>query len=88
MTTLGDNPPEEFRKQLHELADWIADHREHIEKLRVTPSDEPGAILARLSPEPPEQGEHFEKIHQRTAECECHDVAHMPGCDRAGNARD
>jgi aromatic-L-amino-acid/L-tryptophan decarboxylase len=62
MTTLGDNPPEEFRKQLHELADWIADHREHIEKLRVTPSDEPGAILARLSPEPPEQGEHFEKI--------------------------
>jgi aromatic-L-amino-acid/L-tryptophan decarboxylase len=62
MTTLGDTPPEEFRRQLHELADWIADHREHIEKLRVAPSDRPGAILARLPPEPPEQGEHFEKI--------------------------
>ena len=32
---LGDTPPEEFRKQLHELADWIADFRENIESLRV-----------------------------------------------------
>ena len=30
--SLGDTPPEEFRKQLHELADWIADFREHIEQ--------------------------------------------------------
>jgi aromatic-L-amino-acid/L-tryptophan decarboxylase len=62
MTAHGDTPPEEFRRQLHELADWIADHREHIEKLRVAPSDKPGAILARLPPEPPEQGEPFEQI--------------------------
>jgi aromatic-L-amino-acid/L-tryptophan decarboxylase len=59
---LGDTPPEEFLKQLHQLADWIADLREHIEKLRVAPSDKPGAILARLPPEPPEQSEPFEKI--------------------------
>ena len=42
--SLGDTPPEEFRKQLHELADWIADFREHIEQLRVAPDDKPGAI--------------------------------------------
>jgi aromatic-L-amino-acid decarboxylase len=59
---LGDTPPEEFRRQLHELADWIADYREHIEKLHVAPSDKPGAILARLPPEAPEQGASFEQI--------------------------
>jgi len=35
---LGDVPPEIFRKQIHELADWIADYRENIEKLRVAPN--------------------------------------------------
>jgi len=59
---LGDTPPEQFRKQLHELADWIADFREHIETLRVAPNDKPGAILAQLPKHPPEEGEPFEKI--------------------------
>jgi aromatic-L-amino-acid decarboxylase len=59
---LGDVPPEEFRKQLHELADWIADYREHIEELRVAPDDKPGAILAALPAHPPEEGDSFEKI--------------------------
>src|SRR6266516_1837234 len=59
---LGDTPPEEFRKQLHELADWIADFRQNIESLRVAPNDKPGAILAALPGEPPEEGEPFEKI--------------------------
>ena len=59
---LGDTPPEEFRKQLHELADWIADFRQNIESLRVAPNDKPGAILAALSAQAPEQGEPFEKI--------------------------
>ena len=54
---LGDTSPEEFRRQLHELADWIADFREDIESLRVAPNDKPGAILAALPAEPPEQGE-------------------------------
>src|SRR5437867_445473 len=59
---LGDTPPEEFRKQLHELADWIADFRQNIESLRVAPNDKPGAIQAALPAEPPEEGEPFEKI--------------------------
>ena len=59
---LGDTPPEEFRKQLHELADWIADFRQNIESLRVAPNDKPGAILAALPAQAPEQGEPFEKI--------------------------
>jgi aromatic-L-amino-acid decarboxylase len=58
----GDTPPEEFRRQLHELADWIADFRQDIESLRVAPNDKPGAILAALPAKPPEESESFEKI--------------------------
>src|SRR6266446_5048597 len=57
--SLGDTAPEEFRKQLHELADWIADFRENIEKLRVAPDDKPGAIRAQLPAQAPEEGEPF-----------------------------
>jgi aromatic-L-amino-acid/L-tryptophan decarboxylase len=60
--SLGDTPPEEFRRQLHELADWIADFREHVEELRVAPNDKPGAIRAQLPAHAPEEGEPFEKI--------------------------
>src|ERR1700741_3308015 len=59
---LGDTSPEEFRRQLHELADWIADFRQTLGSLRVAPNDKPGAILAALPAEPPEEGESFEKI--------------------------
>jgi aromatic-L-amino-acid decarboxylase len=60
--SLGDTPPDEFRRQLHTLADWIADYREKIESIRVAPNDAPGAILAKLPAEPPEQSEAFERI--------------------------
>jgi aromatic-L-amino-acid decarboxylase len=59
---LGDTPPGEFRKQLHELADWIADFRENIEELHVAPNDIPGSIRARLPKHAPEEGEPFEEI--------------------------
>ena len=59
---LGDTPPDEFRKQLHELADWIADFRENIGRIRVAPDEKAGAVLADLPTKPPEQGESFEKI--------------------------
>ena len=59
---LGDTSPEEFRRQLHELADWIASFRENIESLRVAPDDKPGAIRAQLPAHAPEEGEPFEKI--------------------------
>ena len=58
----GDTPREEFRKQLHELADWVADFRENIESLRVAPGEKPGAIRAQLPAQGPEEGQSFEKI--------------------------
>src|SRR5438128_2685410 len=58
----GDTPPDIFRKQLHQLADWIADFRENISTLRVAPNDKPGAIRAALPAHPPENGEPFEEI--------------------------
>lgn len=51
---LGDVPPDEFREQLHELADWIANYREHIGERRIAPDVKPGAILAQLDKAPPE----------------------------------
>jgi len=59
---LGDTSPEEFRRQLHKLADWIADFRQTLGSLRVAPNDKPGAILAALPAEPPEEGEPFQEI--------------------------
>ena len=60
--SMGDTPPEEFRKQLHELADWIADFRENIESLRVAPNEKPGVVRARFPTQPPDGGEPFKKI--------------------------
>src|SRR5438874_3050548 len=60
--SLGDTPPEEFRKQLHDLADWIADFRQRLGSQPVAPNDKPGAILDALPAKPPEEGEPFEKI--------------------------
>jgi aromatic-L-amino-acid decarboxylase len=60
--SLGDTSPEEFREQLHELADWIADFRENIESLRVAPDDKPGAIRSQLPARAPEEGQSFDKI--------------------------
>ena len=59
---LGDIPPEQFRKHLHELADWIADYRENIEARPVAPNEKAGAVLARISNEPPESGEPIDAI--------------------------
>ena len=60
--SLGDVPAEEFRKQLHELTDWIADYREHIAERRIAPDDEPGAILAQLDRTAPETAASFDEI--------------------------
>jgi aromatic-L-amino-acid decarboxylase len=59
---LGDTSPEEFRRQLHELADWIGDFRRDLGSLPVAPNDKPGAILGAFPAEPPEESEPFEKI--------------------------
>jgi aromatic-L-amino-acid/L-tryptophan decarboxylase len=59
---LGDVPPEEFRRQLHEFADWIADYREKIETLPVAPNARPGAIIDALPEQAPEDSESLDRI--------------------------
>jgi aromatic-L-amino-acid decarboxylase len=51
---LGDISQTLFRDELHQLADWIADYREHIGERRIAPNDGPGAILAQLDQASPE----------------------------------
>ena len=59
---LGDVPIAEFRKQLHELADWIADYREKIGERPISRNVQPGEILSQLDRDAPEIGTPFEKI--------------------------
>ncbi len=59
---LGDIPTEEFRRELHELADWIADYRSEIGQRPVSPSASPGSIQKALPAMPPESGESFDRI--------------------------
>jgi len=62
MGELGDTPPEIFRKQLHQLADWTADYREKIGERRISPNDPPGTVLAQLERTPPETAAPLDKI--------------------------
>ena len=59
---LGDVPVEQFRAELHQLADWIADYRANIDRLPVAPEVGPGAITARLPDRGPENPESFQQI--------------------------
>ncbi|MFN2476532.1 MAG: aspartate aminotransferase family protein [Chthoniobacterales bacterium] len=54
---LGDIPHDQFRKHLHEVADWIADYRENIASYRISPDKPAGAIRALLPKTAPEEGE-------------------------------
>lgn len=60
--SLGDIPSEQFRAHLHQLADWIADYRENLDKRPVAPNETPGAVLKKISNEPPESGESLDQI--------------------------
>jgi aromatic-L-amino-acid decarboxylase len=59
---LGDIPVAEFRRQLHELADWIADYRAKIADRPISRNVQPGEILSLLDRDPPETGTPFEEI--------------------------
>jgi aromatic-L-amino-acid decarboxylase len=59
---LGDIPAADFRAQLHQIADWIADYRENISRLPVAPTAEPGSIQTALLAAPPEDGESFDRL--------------------------
>jgi aromatic-L-amino-acid/L-tryptophan decarboxylase len=61
-STFGDVPPEIFRKQLHQIADWIADYRETIPDRAISPTAPPGTIARSLPQRAPEKGESFESI--------------------------
>ena len=54
--------PEEFRKYGHQLIDWIADYRAHVEDLPVRARVRPGAVRAQLPAAPPQKPEPFEGI--------------------------
>ncbi|MEY2537251.1 MAG: aromatic-L-amino-acid/L-tryptophan decarboxylase [Verrucomicrobiota bacterium] len=59
---LGDVPFAEFRVQIHQLADWIADYRQNIEQRRISPNDPPGTVLTQLGSAPPETATSLEEI--------------------------
>lgn len=52
----------EFRKQAHELVDWMADYLQNIRDYPVKSPVEPHQILDALSSQPPVSAESFERI--------------------------
>jgi aromatic-L-amino-acid decarboxylase len=61
---LGDMSAEEFRAALHRVADWVADYRENIEDLKVSPDIVPGQIITRLPKKPPDDAVPLKDIFQ------------------------
>jgi aromatic-L-amino-acid decarboxylase len=53
---------EQFRRQAHQIVDWMADYLRDLGSRPVQPSAEPGAVRASLPPAPPLAGEPFERI--------------------------
>ena len=61
--TLGDLPPEEFRRLAREVADWMATYLEEIDGQRVYPDAlEPGDVRRALAGPPPEEPEEMDEI--------------------------
>ncbi len=54
--------PDEFRASGHALIDWIADHLEHPDRHRVTPTVAPGDVRSALPPHPPDEPEAFADV--------------------------
>ncbi len=53
---------EEFRKQAHDVVDWIVEYYEHIEDFPVKSQVQPGEIIAQIPESAPESPEPFEQI--------------------------
>ena len=53
---------DEFRKQGHEIINWIADYYEKIEEYPVFPKVQPGDIRSSLPKQAPEEGKPYDKI--------------------------
>jgi aromatic-L-amino-acid decarboxylase len=54
--------PEEFRRNAHRVADWIADYLANPSRFPVLAQVQPGQIAAALPASAPERGESFETI--------------------------
>jgi aromatic-L-amino-acid/L-tryptophan decarboxylase len=59
---MSDMPIEEFRKNGHQLVDWIADYLKDIEKYPPLSQVNPGDILKRIPQTPPQKGEDIENV--------------------------
>ncbi len=59
---LGDMDPEEFRREAHRIADWIADYLSNPEQYPVLSRVSPGDIARALPAEAPAHGEAFDAI--------------------------
>jgi aromatic-L-amino-acid decarboxylase len=59
---IRDMDPEEFRRQAHRLADWIADYFTNPEQYPVLALVQPGDVRNNLPAQPPDRGEPFERI--------------------------
>jgi len=55
---------ESFRRDGHQLIDWIADYLAHPERYPVLAQVEPGEVKARLPKEPPGRPEPMEAVLQ------------------------
>ena len=53
---------EEFRKNAHQVADWMADYLENVGQYPVKPGLRPGEIKNQLPSSAPSYGEDFDKI--------------------------
>src|SRR5512137_2557259 len=54
--------PDEFRRQGHEMIEWIARYMERVDALPMQSRAQPGEIRAKLPPRAPEQGEPFADV--------------------------
>ena len=59
---LGDMDPEEFRREAHRVADWIADYLSNPGQYPVLSRVSPGDIKGALPPDAPAHGESFDRI--------------------------
>ena len=53
---------DQFRKQAHEMVDWMADYLASVERYPVRAQVRPGEIAARLPASPPDAAEPMERI--------------------------
>ena len=65
MSTPVERPsldPEQFRRQAHQIVDWMADYLRDVGSRPVQPTAEPGTVRDALPAAPPLSGEPFERI--------------------------